>query len=275
MSHRRSFLRSVRAAAFLLGASTLVLSVRDARANTWPPPPGTDMTNPANWPDDPGYTGDWNFWSFLPKQQPNTIPYLSADVMRGASGMSIDVGWTYTIGDPRVKIAIIDSGIEWDQADLINKAFLNRGELSKPSQMPQNAMGQPCGGSGDLAGYDCDGDGVFTMNDYANDPRMTPIVAGDPCFQGSNPATPGADRQMGDVNHNRYYTGPASSAAGSDRIRDAWNRPLPRGGPSSSAERIVGKYCFTNQRSCVCHPILSVLGEFTARRHPTTASVNA
>ena len=55
--------------------------------------------------------------------------------------MSIDKAWTYTIGAPRVKIAIIDCGIEWDEPDLINKAFLNAGELVEPNQMPQNADG--------------------------------------------------------------------------------------------------------------------------------------
>ncbi len=160
------------------------------------------MTNPANWPNDPDYPNRWNYFSWLPKQSAGTPPYISADMMLGASGMSIDKAWTYTIGDPRVKISIIDSGIEWDSTDIINKAFLNAAELSKPSQMPQDAMGMPCGGAGALKGYDCDADGVFTMNDYANDPRMTPVVKGDKCFTSGNPSTPGADRMAGDVNHN-------------------------------------------------------------------------
>ena len=66
---------------------------------------------------------------------------------------------------------------------------------------PQHMDGSVCGGSGVLAGYDCDGDGVFSMNDYAADPRMTPIVTGDMCL---SPGTgmPVTDRMMGDVNHN-------------------------------------------------------------------------
>ena len=42
--------------------------VHDARRQHWPPTPGADMTDPANWPNDPGYQGDWNYWSWLPKQ---------------------------------------------------------------------------------------------------------------------------------------------------------------------------------------------------------------
>jgi hypothetical protein len=204
MKARRSVLRSFRLALGLLGVSVTAVGLRDARANNWPPPPGADMTNPANWPNDPGYAGTWNFFSWLPKQDPGTPAYSMPDQLLGASGMSVDRAWTYSIGDPTVKIAILDSGIEWDSPDIINKAFLNTGELSKPTQMPQNAQGMPCGGAGALKGYDCDGDGVFTMNDYASDPRMTPIVKGDPCLSGGNPATPGADRMKGDVNHNCY-----------------------------------------------------------------------
>jgi len=44
--------------------------------------------------------------------------------------------------------------------------------------------------------------GVFSMRDYASDPRMTPVVAGDKCFQGSDPTSPGPDRIKGDLNHN-------------------------------------------------------------------------
>ena len=202
MHPRRSLLRTLRLTALLFAASLATVCLRDARANNWPPAPGADMTNPENWPNDPDYPNRWNYFSWLPKQTPGTPAYIMADQILGASGMSVDKAWTYTIGDPRVKISVIDCGIEWDSTDIINKAFLNAAELSKPSQMPQDATGKPCGGAGALKGYDCDGDGVFSVNDYINDPRMTPVVKGDKCFTGGNPATPGADRLAGDVNHN-------------------------------------------------------------------------
>ena len=100
--------------------------------------------------------------------------YLSADLTLGAAGMSIDVAWESTIGNPNVKIAIIDSGIEWDDGRLVNKAYLNAGELDRDRACPRTPTGTPCGGTGALAGYDCNGDGVFSVADYANDPRMTP-----------------------------------------------------------------------------------------------------
>src|SRR5215472_2054398 len=81
----------------LLGAAFLIRA-HDAYANNWPPAAGADMTNPANWPNDPGYPGQWNFFSWLPKQDPGTLPYLDPDVKLGAAGMSIDQAWTLTIG---------------------------------------------------------------------------------------------------------------------------------------------------------------------------------
>ena len=44
--------------------------------------------------------------------------------------MSIDRAWTLTVGSPEVKIAVIDSGIEWDHPDLAAKAYLNAAELT-------------------------------------------------------------------------------------------------------------------------------------------------
>ncbi len=170
---------------------------RDAHA-AWPPAPGADLTDPSNWPDDPDYSGYWNVFSYLPVQAAGTPPYLDADVALGASGMSVDLAWETTIGSPDVRIAVIDSGIEWEEPDLVNKAWLNAVELEH--HKPLQADGSPCGGAGALAGYDCDGDGVFTVADYANDPTLTPIVPDDPC---TNPRS-GAQgpRMQGDVNYN-------------------------------------------------------------------------
>ena len=157
------------------------------------------MRDKANWPND--YDARWNYASFLPKQQPGTGPYTSADQKLGASGMSIDKAWTYTVGRPEVKIGVIDSGIHWEHRDLVNKVALNQGEL-KADQRPKTAEGAVCGGSGALAGYDCNGDGIFSMADYAKDPRFSPVVAGEKCFQDGDRQKLGADRLKGDLNRN-------------------------------------------------------------------------
>ncbi len=179
-------------------ASSVTFGSHDARA-AWPPARGADMRDKANWPND--YNGRWNYASTLPEQQPGTPPYLSADRKLGASGMSIDKAWTYTIGRADVKIAVLDSGIHWEQKDLVNKVALNQGEL-KGDKRPKLADGGVCGGQGALAGYDCNGDGVFTIADYANDPRISPDVPGEKCFTDDNRSKLGPDRKKGDANRN-------------------------------------------------------------------------
>ncbi len=173
-------------------------SLGDARA-AWPPARGADMRDKANWPND--YDGRWNYASFLPEQQPGTPPYLEADKKLGASGMSIDRAWTYTIGKPSVKIAVLDSGIHWEHADLVNKVALNRGEL-KGDKRPKTDAGAECGGAGDLAGYDCNGDGQFTMADYAKDPRFAGEVTGETCFSDGDRTVTKPNRPRGDFNRN-------------------------------------------------------------------------
>jgi hypothetical protein len=198
---KRPFLRAALGCAAVT-AFAAAFSSGPAHAG-WPPAsPDDDMTDPANWPNDPDYASRWNYWSFLPPQDVGTKPYLSADVALGASGMSVDKAWALTTGVPQVHIAILDSGIEWDNADIVNKVALNMGELTGTAK-PQDAGGNACGGTGALAGYDCNGDGVFSMKDYADDPRFTPIVTGDKCFVGMDPLQPSTtDRMAGDLNHN-------------------------------------------------------------------------
>ncbi len=169
------------------------LSAQDANANAWPPAPGADMTQPANWPNDPGYPTQWNLWSWLPAQTSGTPAYLDADRALGASGIHVDVGWTHTIGRPDVIIAVVDSGIEWEEPDLANKAYLNAGELTGALK-PKGPGGVACGGTGNLAGYDCNGDGVFSVADYLDDPRISPAVMA--------PSCPGGMTIQGDVNGN-------------------------------------------------------------------------
>jgi subtilisin family serine protease len=189
-------------ASALLAAGVVMLSIQthDARAG-WPPLETDDFKDPANWPNDGDYKGRWNYWSFLPTQDPNAPPYTSADKMLGASGMSLDKAWALTIGRADVKIAVLDSGIKWDTDDLVNKCALNAGELV--THKPLDAQSQACGGIGPLAGYDCNGDGVFNVADYRDDPRFTGPVAGEKCLIGMDPKMPSMnDRLKGDLNRN-------------------------------------------------------------------------
>jgi hypothetical protein len=173
-----------------------LVALRAAAVNpAWPNPNATraQLALPQNWPDDPDYGylvpgvctsgpnqgktvlrpqgGRWDLWGFYPPdtQDPCADPTLlswSLDetllpferaAMQG-SGMSEDVAWTVTPGDPRVIIASHDCGIFWNSTDIVNKFYLNQGELP----LPELANGTAC------AAYDCNGDGVFNVLDFTS-----------------------------------------------------------------------------------------------------------
>src|SRR4051794_14732158 len=70
------------------------------------------------------------------------------------TGYNAAGAWKKTIGDPRVTIAILDTGIKWDRSGLRQRVHLNKGELQ---------LHQGCSSSD----YDCNGDGQFNVDDYA------------------------------------------------------------------------------------------------------------
>src|SRR3954451_21767945 len=85
--------------------------------------------------------------------------------------------WTTTTGRPDVTIAILDSGIKWNDdgimADTRKKIRLNKGELPVPNATRTAALepGANCASyTGD--GYDRDRNGVFNVLDYACDDRV-------------------------------------------------------------------------------------------------------
>ncbi len=79
------------------------------------------------------------------------------------SGISADRAWKITTGSPEVAVAIIDTGIRWEDRELREKVWLNRGELP----LPRLADGSTS------SSYDANGDGAFNVDDYANDTRVS------------------------------------------------------------------------------------------------------
>ena len=174
----------------LLGLVALIALVVGADGSAragWPPAPDAtaeELKAPANWPNDPDYgyaaaerasdraSGQWNLYSFLPDRSPGASPLRQGE---SASGMSVDLAWRHTIGDPRVRIAVIDSGIFWDYADLVEQVYLNAGELG--GHKPHKADGTDCEGAGPLAGFDCNGDGMLSISDYAGEPSLLPAAS--------------------------------------------------------------------------------------------------
>ncbi len=102
-------------------------------------------------------------WKY--SSQPSGNPSVDSNPRElfGVTGMSVDRAWEITTGRPDVVIAVIDSGIEWDSssiAEITNKFALNPDELPPPEGTVGNR-------------YDKNEDGVFNMEDYAGDSRVT------------------------------------------------------------------------------------------------------
>ncbi len=149
-------------------AALAIAVAPDATAQNpaWPPTgPVTpsDLQDPSTWPDDPGYAGDWNYWSWVPPQAEAQSGWRTAESSMG-SGTWADMAWQFTAGDPSVVIAVLDSGIKWDETDLTNKFYINQAELEAPGLDSRCLPTPPAGHTGDP--IDVDGDGYLTMADW-------------------------------------------------------------------------------------------------------------
>ncbi len=110
--------------------------------------------------------GDWNLSStWAPQANLGLIP---TEQHAYGPGLWADRAWGLTTGRSEVVIAVTDSGIEWDHYDLLEKHFINVGELSHPDAYPQDADGEH------RNTFDFDGNGVVTIGDWAEDPRLLP-----------------------------------------------------------------------------------------------------
>src|SRR5260370_707703 len=78
----------------------------------------------------------------------------------GLSGAGV---WKLERGRPDAVVAILDTGIVWGARGLRDQVHLNMGELP----YPEHSDGSSCGT------YDCNGDGVVNVEDYASDPRVS------------------------------------------------------------------------------------------------------
>lgn len=121
---------------------------------TWPNGPDEDPKLAP--PDDPSFKNQWNLWSYVPLEWTKNPNFRKEEIAIG-TGIHADRAWQRTIGDRRVIIAVLDSGIRWEEKDLINKFYLNKGELGKC---------KPSGGSNGKDEWDVDGNGYFSIKDY-------------------------------------------------------------------------------------------------------------
>jgi hypothetical protein len=79
------------------------------------------------------------------------------------AGFNAAGAWKAERGRSDVVIAILDDGINWSERGLRDQVHLNTGELP----LPERTDGSTC------AAYDCNGDGVVNVEDFAHDPRVS------------------------------------------------------------------------------------------------------
>src|SRR3989475_11233151 len=102
-------------------------------------------------------------WKFASTSVCTTDPTVlnSPNELFGVSGMSVETAWRLETGRPDVVIAVLDSGIKWNDtgamSQLRKKFHLNAGELPPPA--PIGGCNAPMGGDP----RDCNGDGVFNI----------------------------------------------------------------------------------------------------------------
>ncbi|HVT37145.1 MAG TPA: FG-GAP-like repeat-containing protein [Nevskiaceae bacterium] len=127
-------------------------------------------------PNDASYGQQHNVWDYIPAQ---TYP-LATDA-EGAAGMSIEKAWRDPLlagartGRKDLMVAYLEGGINWNlgdiSKDLVNKVYLNRGELPCPRDAAGKTRSQLDPSATDC--YDLNGDGVFNIQDYASDGRVS------------------------------------------------------------------------------------------------------
>src|ERR1700722_14115450 len=146
---------------------------------------GNPCTSAISGPNDPNYAPaernplgsltfnaeQWHLYDCIPQSAP-----VATDP-ENASGMSVNKAWAaFGMGRSDVLVAYIEGGVNWRLSaskDLRRKAYLNCGELPAPENAAGATMpGHSPGCMQPKKSYDLDGDGVLTVDDYANDPRV-------------------------------------------------------------------------------------------------------
>ncbi len=154
---------------------------------------------------------DCDDWHVSSKVDPQAgLPPMSAQELGGVMGGSVDKSFNVSTGRPDIHIAVLDSGIIWnDQGkmnDLRNKVWLNWAELPPPERAdrslfpgcdpallpPRNqklaSPGFPTAARGFTDCYDVDHSGMFNVSDYSQDPRVNLPAHGHFCCGSTTPA---------------------------------------------------------------------------------------
>jgi hypothetical protein len=131
-------------------------------------------------PDDiSGDDNDWKFAATSESVSPWKLEPRELFGVRGAHVVDADqtqgTAWKSTTGRPDVTLAVLDSGIKWNDRnamhDLRFKLRLNKGELPTPNvDGPALITGVDCSKYNPVD--DANGDGIFDLRDFACDDRV-------------------------------------------------------------------------------------------------------
>jgi hypothetical protein len=139
--------------------STWIALLQGPAFGTVPLAPAPDCTEERQDLCHPDVPDDWDLISWIPEP---ALDSVRPEEVAIGSGLRADVAFRSTTGRWDVPVAVMDSGIEWDEGELINKVLLNVDELP----VPQLADGTAA------PGHDVDGNGLVNIADYAQDARV-------------------------------------------------------------------------------------------------------
>jgi hypothetical protein len=115
------------------------------------------------------YSERFDLFGFPSQLTPNAVYRAGPNTGKPmVAGFNAAGAWKAQRGRPDVVIAILDDGIYWGERGLRLQIHLNTGELP----YPERADGSSCGA------YDCNGDGVVNVEDWAKDPRVSLSYSG-------------------------------------------------------------------------------------------------
>jgi hypothetical protein len=133
-------------------------------SDAWPFPENVtreQAADPMLWPNDPDYRRQYHHWSWIPTRN-QMLPGFRREELAIGAGNNTDRAWGLSTGDPRVLIAVLDSGIEWDARAIQLQAAINIAEVP----LPQRADGTT------FATHDADGNGRIDVRDFSLDARV-------------------------------------------------------------------------------------------------------
>ncbi|MGI9019188.1 MAG: S8 family serine peptidase, partial [Solirubrobacterales bacterium] len=179
-----------RAVAAFSAAIALAASGQALAAFPYPAGSGQASDLRLNPGDVPADLSGKETWMYAATPEPGNLEVnLNPAELNGVRGghiadadPSVDAAWQVTTGRPDVKIAVLDSGIKWNDLGAMRNlrltTALNAGELPTPVNDNPPSPAEPgtdCSAAGpfDNAGQDdLNGDGAFNILDFACDSRV-------------------------------------------------------------------------------------------------------